>query len=88
MLLSFSQIEKRLYARNVEGKGTYMLEELDGSRLASTFARDRIKKFHLRQRLCFDHTPNLDQEVVPTLEDFLAADDDNLSKIPDDLSDS
>lgn len=71
----------------VEGKGTYMLEKLDGSRLAGTFAGDRLKKFHPRQRLRLNHTPDLNQQVVPTLEDFLAADDDNLSKIPDDFSD-
>ena len=70
----------------VEEKRTYLLE-LDGSRLAGTFAGDRLKKFHPRQRLHLDHTPDLDQEVVPTLEDFLAADDDNLSDIPDDFSD-
>lgn len=74
----------RIY-NTVEEKGTYMLEELDGSRLAGTFAGDRLKKFHPRQRLHLDHTPDLDQEVVPTLEDFLAADDDNLSDVPDDF---
>ena len=30
----------------VRDKGTYMLEELDGSQLAGTFAGDRLKKFH------------------------------------------
>lgn len=64
-----------------------MLEELDGSRLAGTFAGDRIKKFHPRQRLRLNHTLDLVQKVVPTLEDFLAVDDDNLSEIPDDFSD-
>lgn len=32
----------------VEGKRTYMLEELDRLHLAGTFAGDRFKKFHLR----------------------------------------
>ncbi len=77
----------RIY-NTVEGKGTYMLEELDGSHLAGTFAGNRLKKFHPRQRLHLDHIPNLDQEVVPTLEDFLATDDDNLSDVPDYFSDS
>ena len=71
----------------VEGKGTYMLEELDRSHLAGTFARNRLKKFHPCQQLHLYHTPNLDQEVVPTLEDFLAADNGNLSKISDNFSD-
>lgn len=72
----------------VEEKGTYMLEELNGSHLAGTFAGDRLKKFHPRQQLHLDYIPDLDQEVLPTLEDFLAADDDNLSDVPDDFSDS
>ena len=71
----------------VEGKGTYMLEELDGSHLAGTFAGDRLKKFHPRQRLRLDGTPNLDQEMVPTLEDFLATDDSDLSDVPDNFAD-
>ena len=62
----------------VKEKGTYLLEELDRSHLAGTFAGDRLKKFHPRQQLRLNHTPELDQEVVPTLEDFLATDDDNL----------
>ena len=67
-------------------KGTYLLEELDGSRLAGTFAGDRLKKFHPRQQLRLDRAPDLDQEVVPTLEDFLA-DDSDLSDVPDDVFD-
>lgn len=55
----------RIY-NSVKEKGTYMLEELGGSRLAGTFAGDRLKKFHPRQRLRLDYAPNLDQEVVPT----------------------
>ena len=71
----------------VEGKETYMLEELDGSRLAGTFAGDRLKKFHPRQRLRLDRTPDLDQEIVPNLEDFLAADDGDLSDVLDNFAD-
>ena len=71
----------------VEGKGMYMLEELDGSHLAGTFAGDRLKKFHPRQQLRLDGTPDLDQEVVPTLEDFLATDDGDLSNVPDNFAD-
>lgn len=72
----------------VEGKGTYMLEELDGSRLAGTFAGDRLKKLHPRHRLRLDRTPDLDQEVVPNLEDFLAADDGDLSDVRDNFADN
>ena len=65
-----------------------MLEELDGSRLASTFAGDRLKEFHPRQRLQLDHAPNLDQEEIPTLDDFLASDSDSdLFEAPDNLFD-
>ena len=68
----------------VKDKGTYMLEELDGSRLAGTFAGDRLNKFHPRQRLHLDHTPNLDLEEILNLEDFLAGDSDSeLSDGPD-----
>lgn len=69
----------------VKHKGTYMLEELDGLRLAGTFAGDRLKKFHPRQRLQLDHTPNLDNEEIPTLNDFLAGDSSDLSDASDDL---
>lgn len=69
----------------VKDKGTYMLEELDGSRLAGTFAGDRLKKFHPHQQLQLDHAPNLDHEEIPTLDDFLAGDSDSeLSDAPDD----
>lgn len=79
----------RIY-NTVEGKGTYMLKELDGSRLAGTFAGDRLKKFYPRQSLRLDHVPDLTREDVPTLEDFLTddRDDDELSDVPDNFSDS
>lgn len=60
-----------------------MLEELDGSRLAGTYAGDRLKKFHPRQQPRLDHSPNHAQETLPTLDDFSAADDNNLSDVPD-----
>lgn len=72
----------RIY-NDVKGKKTYMLEELDGSHLAGFFAGDRLKKFHPRQQLRLDRTSDLGQEVIPTLEDFLADySDDNLSDVP------
>lgn len=64
-----------------------MLEELGGSRLAGTFAGDRLKKCHPRQQFRLDYASNLDQEVVPTLEDFLTTNDDDLSDVPDDFLD-
>ncbi len=70
----------------VKDKGIYMLEDLDGSRLAGTFAGDRLKKFHPRQRLQLDYAPNLNNEEIPTLDDFLADSDSELSDAPDDLS--
>lgn len=71
----------------VKEKGSYLLEERDGSRLDSTFAGDIIKEFHPRQQLCLDYAPNLDREVVPTLEDFLTTNDDDLSDVLDDFLD-
>ena len=65
-----------------------MLEELNGSRLAGTFAGDRLKKFHPRQRLHLDHDPDLDLEERPTLDDFLASDSDSdLSEAPNSFPD-
>ena len=70
----------------VKDQGTYMLQELDGSQLSGTFAGDRLKKFHPRQRLQLDHAPNLNNEEIPTLDDFLAGDSDSeLSDPPDDF---
>lgn len=86
--LSFRLLGPYRICDAVKEKGTYMLEELDGSRLAGTFAGDRLKKFHPRQCLHLDHTPDLDQEILPNLEDFLAANDDNFSGIPDNFSNS
>ncbi len=63
-----------------------MLEELDGSRLAGTFAGDRLKRFHFRQKLHLHHTPDLDLVEKPTVDDFLVGDSDSdLSDAPDDF---
>ena len=84
--LSFKWLGPYRICDAVKDKGTYMLEELDGSRLAGTFAGDRLKKFHPRQRLQLDHAPNLDHEEIPTLSNFLAGDSDSeLSEAPDDF---
>lgn len=70
----------------VKDKGTYMLEELDVSRQACTFADDRFKKFHPRQRLYLDHSPNLHLEEIPNFDDFLAGNSDSdLFDVPDDV---
>ena len=57
--LSFRWLGPYRITDAVKEKGTYMLEELDGSRLAGTFAGDRKKRFHLRQRLHLDHALTL-----------------------------
>ena len=62
-----------------------MLEELDGLRLAGTFAGDRLKKFHPRQRLQQDHVPDLEYKEISTLDNFLAGDDNSdVSNAPPD----
>ena len=48
----------------VKDKNTYMLEELDRSRLAGIFAGNRLKKFHPCQQLKLDHASNLDYEEI------------------------
>lgn len=55
-----------------------MLEELDGSQLSGTLLGDRPKKFYPRQRLQLDHAPD---EEIPSLNEFLAGDND--SELPD-----
>lgn len=71
----------------MKDKGTYLLEELDGSRLAGTFAGDRLKKFHLWQRLHLDHASDLDLEDLPNLDGFLLNNgNSNLFDVHDDLS--
>ena len=68
----------------VKDKSTYILEELDGSQLADTFAGNRLKKFHLWQQLQLDYTLNLDHEEISTFGDFFAGNNDsNLSDTPD-----
>ena len=85
--LSFKWLGPYRIANAVKDKGTYMLEELDASQLAGTFADNRLKKFHPRQRLQLDHAPDLDGEEIPTLDRFLADDSaSDLSDAPDDFS--
>lgn len=72
----------------VRDKGTYMLKKLDGSQLANTFAGDRLKKFHPRQRFHLDHAPNLDYKELLNLDKFLLSNNDNdFSDVLNDLSD-
>lgn len=54
----------------VKDKGTYLLEELDGSYLAGTFSDNKLKKFHPWQRLHLDHAFDLDLENLLNLDDF------------------
>ena len=69
--LAFKWLGPYQIYNSLKDKDTYMLEELDGSRLAGTFA-------------------GLEHEEIPTLDDFLAGDDDNsdLSDIPPNLPDT
>ena len=86
--LSFKWLEPYRICNAAKDRGTYMLEELDGLYLSGTFAGDRRKKFHSRQRLHLDHASNLDYEKLPNLDDFLLSDgDSDLSDVPDDISD-
>ena len=86
--ISFKWLGPYRICNAVKDKGTYMLEELDGSRLAGTFAGDKLKKFHPRQQLQLDHVPDLDLEERPNLDEFLAGDSDSdLSEAPDDFLD-
>ena len=86
--LAFKWLGPYRISNAVKDKGTYMLEELDGLQLAGTFAGDRLKKFHPRQRLQLDHAPDLDDEEIPTLDRFLADNSaSDLSDAPDDISD-
>ena len=85
--LSFKCLGLYRICNAVKDKGTYMLEELDRSRRAGNFAGDRLKKFHPCQRLQLDHAPNLNNEEIPTLDDFLAGDSDSeLSDAPTNAS--
>ena len=66
-----------------------MLKELDRSHLAGTFAGDHLKKFHPRQQLCLGRTPDLNQEIVLNLKDFLhAVNDGDLSDVPNNFADN
>lgn len=70
----------------VEGKEIYILEKLDKLHLAGTFAENCLKRFQSRQQFCLNYTPDSDQKVLLTLEDFLTVNDNNLSKILDGFS--
>ncbi len=87
--LAFKWLGQYRISDAVRDKCTYMLEELDGSQLAGTFAGDRLKKFYPRQRLQLGHVPDQSDEEIPTLEEFLAGDSDSdLSDAPPDFSDA
>lgn len=59
-------------------KRTYILEELNGLYLVGTYVVDKLKKCHPHQQLYFDHISDFNQEVISTLEVFLA-DDSNVN---------
>lgn len=72
----------------VEKKKIYMFEELDKLPLVDIFASDYLKKFHTQQQLRFNFISNLDHKVVPNLEDFLIANDGNLTNVPNNFVDN
>ncbi len=82
--LSFKWLESFKIFDAVKDKGTYILKELDRSRLAGTFAGERLVRFHSYKQLHLDHAPDLNLEERPTLDDFLTSNSDsNLSDAPD-----
>lgn len=70
----------------IKEKGIYLLEELNRLHLAGIFAGDCFKKFYPKQQLHYNHMPDLDQEGVPTLEDFLGTNDNTFFDILDNFS--
>ena len=85
--LSFKWLGLYQIYNAIKGKGIYILEEFDGSQLASIFIGDRLKKFHLRQQLQLDHAPNLDHEEISTLNNFVIGNNDSdFSDVLDNLS--
>lgn len=86
--LAFKWLGRYRIADAMRDKGIYMLEEVDGSCPSGTSGGDRLKKFHPCQGLCLNQAPDLTHEVVLTLENFLADNDEELSDVPDDVSDS
>ena len=80
--LAFKWLGSYRITETVTDKGTYLLEELDGTPLAGTFAGDQMKKFYTRQELRLGHQPDLDHNIVPIPEDLLALEsNDALSEL-------
>lgn len=77
--LVFKQLDPYQIYNTVEKKETYMLKELIRLHLASVFTIDRPKKFYTCQQLGLDCIFNFNQEVIPTIKNFLAK--DSLDKI-------
>ncbi len=87
--LAFKWLGPYRISNIVKDKGIYMLDELNRSRLAGTFADNRLKKFHPRQRLQLDHAPDLDHKEIPNFDNFLIGDSNSdLSNTPPKLSDT
>lgn len=79
--LAFKWLGPYRIAEIVPEKGTYLLKELNGTRLSGSIAGNRLKRFHPRQRLdtvpedAFDSETNEDDLDDPTVEiSSLAAD--------------
>ncbi len=70
--LSFKWLSPYQISELVKNKSTYMLEELDGTHLAGTFAGDRLKIFHPRQELLLGNfAAEIDHEGIPDLNHLL-----------------
>ena len=86
---AFTWLSPYKISNAVRDKGMYILEKLDGSQLAGTFAGDRLKEVHPQQRLQLDHVLDQSDKEIPTLEEFFAGDSDsNFSDAPHDCSDA
>ena len=84
--LSFKWLGPYQIFEVVKNKSTYMLEELDGTRLAGTFAGDRLKIFHPHQELLLGNfAAEIDHERIPDLIHLLSQ---PKSETDDDLSDA
>ena len=68
----------------IKDKSMYMLKKLDRLQLVGTFIGNKFKKFYLRQQLQLDYAPNLEHKEIPTLNNFLAGNDNSdFSNTPD-----
>jgi hypothetical protein len=63
--LSLYQVQKAIL-----DKGTYLLEEFDGTELASTYSSNRLKKFVQRDRFYILVVTNADSDDSSSIDGF------------------